>query len=751
MSTTSKSSRTKSFDETVGSILPSYMMYTQTIGMNVNVPEDNGLANEIPPPNYSDESDYSAQSAQFSNLHSSISPNTCLSSIETPVDHNVNIDRLINRNDSDRSLIVADENTNWRETVLDNVHKLPNMTFENNIISNSVKIEIFFTKKIGEINKKPELIDPSIYEYSQGDLINGYVTIKNTSDKRIPFEMFYLMFEGNFMVANPKNVFDKVPIKIRRFLEMFDFFASYNEAHINRLSSEVETPYSCEYYTDKTDPIDGTYLYFGPDKAIKPNRTYKRFFSFKIPNNLLDSECNDHNLSKHIQLPPTVGLSRWELSHFPEREQKRLRDLSLMNTSIGYGIMARFIGRKSTWESEFGTFETPSNNDCQTKIVNSKGDEYIILKELTNHFRVIPTTRILSENEKLMKQVENRLLYENLVKRIKDKIEIGEQLLKSIEENKFDSSIDLGENLTQLEIAAAKLRQSYTYQSDSIKNLKSNIKKLEYYELLVPLAKKSFGGVKNLGVLSVKTPKQEYTIKYIPPTRFRVDSIDELASTWNLNIPLDFVLDSPSKERNPPPTIIKNISCELVVHSIRSINTPIPIEIDHDLIYNKSCDYKVFHDSDSMLNNLIKPMQKDSTKLYQIFKKLGPENFKLERQLVDDLKSICQLEEKIINLSCNDVKIFINNNNFSLSKSKVNWSNIKDSQSLTTSLNLQINLQKLSTKGSTTTDNVLSFDKFNLVPDFQSCYMAILYHLKLVIFLSTGDCLRLKVPVRIEK
>ena len=81
--------------------------------------------------------------------------------------------------------------------------------------------------------------------------------------------------------------------------------------------------------------------------------------------------------------------------------------------------MARFIGRKSTWEVDFGKIDTPSNS---TRIVNSQGDEYIILKELTNYFRVVKKTPIPTDNERLMKLLENKLMYNNFILRIKEKL-----------------------------------------------------------------------------------------------------------------------------------------------------------------------------------------------------------------------------------------------------------------------------------------------------------------------------------------
>ena len=52
--------------------------------------------------------------------------------------------------DENGSFIIADENTgSWRETILDNVHRLPNMTFESHKISEAVNLEVYFTKDVG--------------------------------------------------------------------------------------------------------------------------------------------------------------------------------------------------------------------------------------------------------------------------------------------------------------------------------------------------------------------------------------------------------------------------------------------------------------------------------------------------------------------------------------------------------------------------------------------------------------------------
>ncbi|KAG5420738.1 BUL1 [Candida metapsilosis] len=718
-------------------------MYTSTVGMNINVPEEKD--DDLPPPLYScnnSEWSGSTESANVQDVHSSAASTTPTSVTEAqsrrmvPSSSTSTID--------DVPLIIADENANLMETILDNVHRLPNMTFEKQEISKAVQLEVFYTKDIGVAGKAPELIDPSIYEYTQGDLLNGYILIKNTSDRPIPWDMFYLIFEGNFMVANEQRPQELEPVKIRRFLEMFDFYGSWNEAHINRLVTETASPYLCEY-GNTVDPLDGTYLYFGPKKEILPNRVYKRFFSFKIPNSLLDSECSDHNLSKHVEIPPTIGLSRWEVAHYPERNLNKIKDFSIINTSIGYGVMARFIGRKSTWEVDFGKIVTPKHKD-NAKLVNSKGDEYIILKELTNYIRVVPTSNVLTENERLMKLVENRLLHDNLVKRVKDKIDIGKQLEKALEST---SAPKLSPDLTQEEIEAAKMTQSYQH-ADSIRDIKSNMRKLEYYEVSVQLMKRSITGLKNQGVLQVKSPKETYHVKYIPPCRFREESIEELEKTWKFDVPIELTTIFTSKDtRSTPPPTIKDIGAELVVHTMRSMSAPIALEFNHCLIYNKyPNNSKRDVDLDTFSNNVVRPFQKQSTELYYLSQRLGLENFKIEKQLVDDLKSICKIDEKSNNLVVDDV--LVDGKKYNYKKNGITWTT--GDGVATSSFNVRLNLASLSLKGVPTSDSLgNSYNRFNLVPDFQSCFMTRSYHLRLTFELGNGDVARIKVPVVIEK
>ena len=728
-----------SIDDTINTILPSYGMFTSTVGMTIDTEVNDD--DSIQPPCYNNttrsnsfQSDTSSAttSSQISSGFNNLSLN---SSTTTSTE-----DTTLQGSDENGSFIVADESTcYWKETILDNVHRLPNLTFKKHKVSEAINIEVHFTKDICEIGKKPELIDPSLFEYKQGDLLNGYVLIKNTSDKLIHYDMFYLLFEGNFMIANKADLQDRVPIKIRKFLEMFDFSASWNEGNINRLVTDVRNPYICE---DIRDPIDGSALCFGEKKIVYPGITYKRFFTFRIPNNLLDSECNEHGLSKHVELPPTVGLSRWEVAHFPERAKNKIKDFSMLDTSVSYGVMARFIGRKSTWEADFGVIETTAD---KTRLINSKGEEYVILKELTNHFRVVQKTATPTDNERLMKLLENKLMYNNLILRIKEKIDQGNQLIKSIENGDFSNSVEIGRQLTETEMELAKCRQ--LYRPENLRDAKTNPSKVEKYETFLPVVKKSITGIKDIGTLCLSTPKKEYCICYIPPVRFRNQSIDQLAKSWKLEIPIDLSVKYPSLKSKSTPQLptIKGISAEFVVLTLRSEKYAIPIELNHDLIFNK-VNTGQFHDSDNVFNNIIIPFRKYSSEIYQIYKRLGAENFKLERQLVDDLKAICQLQHQQFNLVVSGLEI----NGKPFCKDSINWNIEQDSAKA--SIKIGLNLEKLLLKGEINPTKLSkSYDRFTLVPDFQSCYMTRLYHIRLTVHLSNGTYSNIKVPVRIQK
>jgi hypothetical protein len=718
------------------SILPSYHMYNALYrGIHI---DDNEADNDDLPPIYDRHS---------VSIPSLVSDPTYEIGGLTPSQHTTQ-SNLLSQSSSqgeDSRFILADEQTNWQETILDNTHLLKNLTETNNPNSNAISIKIHFTKDICQVGKKQVEIDPSLFEYKQGDYLNGYVVIKNDSDTPIPFEMFYLVFEGTMKIFDSKSGKFK---HSRNFLQMFDFSGSWNDGHINRLITEFENPYECP---DVRDSLDGSFLSFANHKEIMPNRLYKRFFTFKIPNFLLDTECNEHNLSTHVQLPPSMGCPTVEKLG---RHKAPVKDFSMQDSAITYGVLARFVGRKSKYNVDKSLFKSDD-----AILVNSKGDEFLILKEEYNFVRILQQSHILSKSEQAMKYVETKLLYDNLTNRVREKIEFGKQLRDTLENQDFDTSIDMTRRFSDTDLELSKRRQDY---QSGTRDIKHNPAIKNEYSFNYLLKKKFFSGsVKEIGTLQICTPKKEYPVKYIPPKQFRLKPItDDDTKSWTLDIPLDLTYSFPHlNERGDIKKIphVKSIFADLVVLTVKSDKYPIPVEFHHDIIYqpsrNKAQPTTAFRDTDTFENNVVKPMQSLSNDLYHIAKELG-ENFKMEKQLVDDIKAICQLQSKANNLWICDAKIKTDTETVALSPKAFNsipWERKGNSQ-YSKRLNLVLNLESavLKTLGSSKTLSK-AYDSFCLVPNFQYCRMARLYFIRLSIGLSNNEIVHIKLPVSIQK
>ena len=67
-----------------------------------------------------------------------------------------------------------------------------------------------------------------------------------------------------------------------------------------------------------------------------------------------------------------------------------------------------------------------------------------------------------------------------MILRIKEKIDQGNQLIKSIENGDYTGSIDIGKQLTETELELAKCSQ--LYRPRNLRDAKFNPDKKEYYE-----------------------------------------------------------------------------------------------------------------------------------------------------------------------------------------------------------------------------------------------------------------------------
>lgn len=650
-----------------------------------------------------------------------------------------------NGSQSTPSLIVADENTRfWRETILDNIHNLRNFTDSDNRILNQLKISIHFTEDVGESGKVPKHVDPSVFEYKQGDYLNGYILLENKSSEPINFEMFYVLFEGNFEVVNTDNT--KSTVRIKKFLEMYDFAASWNQSSVDRLLTEESDQFTCQA---RVDPIDNTALCM-QRKSFAPGKKFKRFFTFKIPDKLLDSECNEHNLAGHTELPPTVGVSLKE-KKINKGKVAPVNDFSFIDASTSYAVLARIIGRASQ-------IKVDEAENLKTKLINSTGDEFVIMKENVSFIRILQDSNCLTEPQKAVNREASRILYENFVSRIKEKIKIGNLLKKAIELGDDLKAVDISARLAEEEASmgtsdAIKARQLYTRYDDTSKQI--YLTKPNLVTLTVPIHKKTFmGGEKVQGTFTISSPATDYLLNYMQPERFRSEA-DSCEQLWKLQIPLKFTYSPCLGNTSKAPEISK-ITTELVVFTMKSEKRPIPVEIHHDSLF-KNCaqitkSLKLKDDYDHIVK---KPMQEYSKQLYSLVKELGTENFKVEKSLVEDLAAMASAESKYNNLLLRESKVLDSNGKMHDAEKPLKFTldQTEDSR-FSSDITLLVNATKAQKKQfplKNLSPDYKSFNEFCLVPSFQTCLFSRMYYLRIFVHFSNDEIVEFKLPVTIAK
>ncbi|KAI5961261.1 uncharacterized protein KGF55_004186 [Candida pseudojiufengensis] len=490
-------------NEELINILPSYQMYRNTITKNLTPTiEDLRLAPPCYTPNSAPSDDY------FASQPTSPEP----------------------------ELEVEED----KETILENAHKLKRLSSTNKDISKSLEVKIYLTKSIGKAGEPYKIIDPLSYEFKQGDFVYGFVLVTNKTKVDVPFDMFSVQLEGTATFGKTNSTLVDQPAHILRFLTMFDFNASWNDAFLDRFISDNNDPHALDPHST-FDSTDNTYFHLNPKKIFEPGVTYKKFFTFKIPERLLENNC-EQSLIKHLQLPPTLGISKNEvissLRHKWKDQDIQVEDLinkkykyasltndfSFTDTSISYAISARVIGRINCYTSLIGT----ANN------VISNKDEYVVANEDYKYIRVIPIMpEVFSLNRSMIHQ-EARLLYTAMVDNIKEKINQGRDMLQhtnalspmtsagsltSLREEPNASIGSVMEESNSLHPSTSttelsKMQQSY-YSKVNINS--RNVKNSEVYEVFYPIKKKSmFGASKVTGLMAFSTPKKEYNVEYNP-------------------------------------------------------------------------------------------------------------------------------------------------------------------------------------------------------------------------------------------
>lgn len=674
-------------DDQVLTILPSYYMYSNTINAGIN----EAL---LDPPIYerhnSMQSTISSESSRMISRNPSVSI-TNDAQITPTTSEQVSVDDLY-------------EHNHIKDNLVDNIHRLKDLTDSKNEMAKALKMSVVFTKEPGKYNVKQEVVDPKDFEYCQGDFIHGHVLIENTSSMSIPFDTFYTVLEGQFRIKAAQGAAGGT---VHTFLQMFDFYASYNEADIdnNRYINKACPPTKIVVGNMPMtyDPLDGTIGCFHPSRLMLPHSKYKRFFSFRIPEKLLDSVCN-HDLGSHVQVPPSMGGATTP-------DGREVKDFGFVNTSVKYTVWARFVGRHSRY----------------TPLPVEDPSEYVVLKAIGREFRILPA--INSDIESVLRC---KTYFEYLMKFMDDKIAEG---------------LQLGKGHVKLNIEAPVLFQQ---MGDSMREQKRILQPLEsqrgcktgnrdMYDFVFPLYKSSLLGTHHLNTLNIKFPKLPYTIDYIPQCGIGRSAVDpRKAASWKIDVPMELSIlaDGGNKEVH-----VKSISAEFVAVTIVSPGYHIPIELHHDMLFNRlqKATKEDPNDIDDLIHNIVKPVRDKSNKLFSVTQRLGSAGleFPLEKQLVHDVKALASLRSKHINLEIPKINVLGNSN----------W--VTTGTSMTRNLNIHLDLSTAHLKGILKGTDGKAYDKYSLVPNFQTCHMTRMYHIRFTLCLSNGQNVKVKAPIRI--
>lgn len=679
----------------------------------------------------------------------------------------------------------VDEFTRWEDTILANSHKLKRISSINKDISKLLNVQIHFTELLGKLGVKPDIINPLDLELKQGDCIYGYVTVSNKTENVVPFDMFAVVLEGAVTFGDSQKPTMQTMSRVYKFLNMFDFNASWNDGCLDRLKTDNNNPHRVQI--TMIDPVDGTHTQLDYKRVFEPHTTYKKFFTFRLPEKLLDSTC-PHGFVKHLQLPPTLGVSRNEVisllrhkwrdgqgpnsgasspaievkndeffkhssahpsntSSVPATSLKAkyavgTNDFCFQDISVNYNVSARIIGKASDYESLFVRNATPH--------LDPTSDEYVVANEDNRYLRAIFNSHNSFELNRSMINEEARLIYANMLLKIDEKLILGRELSNMPSEDRLAASTSgLSLMPTNSATELAKMQQSYYTKVKQIDYSNHHETRENTYEVLLPYKKKSvIGSSKIIGLAALSTPKSEYRTSYVTLPKFR--DAEVVQPDTKITVPFDLVFWFTEKNNYTVPDF-KKVSVELVALTIKSKELPIPVVFHADMLFqNKS------RGPDTFEYITIKKFQKYAHDLSKLLKEVGPEPLDMDRDMIQDIKSIANLASRADVLKVEKPTFSLpHSKETNIQLSSIPWeTETIDSTTSGGKIEKQTKYSKkfdLHIDLANTIMAASSSKEFCLVPDFQHCLIARLYYLKIELKCPNGDKIPVKVPVVLQR
>ncbi|RKP29755.1 hypothetical protein METBISCDRAFT_17850 [Metschnikowia bicuspidata] len=639
-------------DVPIGNILPSYQLYELTFSKAV-YPDADDYASE--PPTYED---------------ASPAPGTPRAAPPEP------------------SFIT------WENSILANAHRLDRFSDLGKTKAAKVQVQIAFTMHACTRGREPVHCDPLYRVFLQGDSIHGYVLLENHNSTPVLFDMFLVVFEGRVSVNLMEGDAKLRPVVFYKFLNMFDYAASWTPAYFDRLSSEV-------------DARDGTHVLFS-SQSLRPGVKYKRFFNFTVPDRLLDCVCGSHLIPRHCQLLPTLGLDRKTFLHTEMTSadhahkpsvKPMIHDFGFPGTSISYCVEALLVGKRSAYQ----------------KLLLPGTDEYVVIKEASAPVRVISRDMHFMDDDD--SAIDRR--FESLCTHIERILSRGRRL---------DSGVTV-------DFMRSRSISKHVYRDEKPAQKPAGAD----FEVLMPYKKKSLTNPKVMGMLCARFSRQENVVYFVPPIKF-VAAGPQRAPTTLLAVPFSLKYTTSEDPKNAHPPDIKGFSAKLVVCTVRSNKYPIPVEFSQKMKFDNT-----LHLKDDFEKNVVHRFGEYLQELSGLISRHGLAQLNVDQQLLMDIKCLANLQVK-----SDRIKI-----GAECTGGAPQWQNgsLKGAQngSFRSHFRVELNLAALSGKESFKTSLEDMRGSFCLVPSFESCHLARFYFVCVELKLLNGDTFPLKIPIRIQR
>lgn len=614
----------------------------------------------------------------------------------------------------------------WENSILGNTHRLTQLSSFNSALTDQLKIDVRLTSTPGKRGVKPTFYDGQDYEFLQGDLIHGHVTFFNASPQPVPFDMVSVVFEGRISVNGEDTDSSKKPVVFYKFLNMFDYRASWTPAYFDDSISE----------SDLIDPVDGTSLMFPTERYIAPGVKYKKFFNFTIPDKLLECACEVHELDGHCQLLPSIGLDKEQflqslrkLREKPTKPQHASFSIgsSGVNETEGHAVKQKKLATKKFRVKDYSFPDTAISYCVEARVVgklsdyggSKSKDEYIMVKESSAPVRMIPKTLGSGVSELAVETY-----FQKFAQNVQQCIAMGRELEKGNDPQKLPRRDSVAKN-----------RQLFQNLQGSSANFLPNS---QVWEAFMPYKKKSLAQApKVLGMLSASTPKRNYVLQYTPAVNCRSISAPAHNGSTKMKFPLTVTFTGLDQGKHTKPPEIKGLGAEIVACTIRSKKYPIPVELTSSLVIQNSQGDNGFE------KNITQPFSRWVKEITALSEKFDPARFNLSGQNIMDIKSLANLGYKQNSLKIDDFS-------FRSSGGMGQWTEVKGSQgTFTKTFDVELDVKSLLSSEKCLLEDLLS-QRVCLVPTFQSCIVCRFYFVTVCVKLAASEPLTLKMAVKIE-